>query len=175
MHHTQWRRKSFENAQAEFRRVATILFALEQGRFIQIGLVGAGIIGLGRLAGFLRRTIVDAISDKPQPDWDPRSDAVLSDQAKAYDAMRRSCPVAYSDYLGWSLFGHGDVVRALDDHRTFSSVVSSHLSVPSGMDPPQHTAYRRLIERHFEPARVEAFEPDDFRRSRVQPGERRGN
>ena len=102
---------------------------------------------------------MDAISDKPQPDWDPRSDTVLSDQAKAYDAMRRSCPVAHSDYLGWSLFGHGDVVRALDDHRTFSSVVSSHLSVPSGMDPPQHTAYRRLIERHFEPARVEAFEP----------------
>ena len=102
---------------------------------------------------------MDAISDKPQPDWDPRSDTVLSDQAKAYDAMRRNCPVAHSDYLGWSLFGHGDVVRALDDHRTFSSVVSSHLSVPSGMDPPQHTAYRRLIERHFEPARVEAFEP----------------
>jgi len=96
--------------------------------------------------------------DKPRPDWDPRSDTVLSNQMKAYDAMRRRCPVAYSDYLGWSLFRHEDVVRALDDHRTFSSVVSSHLSVPSGMDPPRHTAYRRLIERHFEPGRVESFE-----------------
>lgn len=97
--------------------------------------------------------------DKPQPDWDPRSDTVLSDQIAAYDKMRSRCPVAYSDYLGWSLFGHEDVVRALDDHRTFSSEVSRHLSVPSGMDPPRHTAYRRLIERHFEPERVEAFEP----------------
>jgi len=102
---------------------------------------------------------VDAILGKPQPDWDPRSDTVLADQIKAYDAMRRRCPVAYSDYLGWSLFRHADVVRALDDHRMFSNAVSRHLSVPSGMDPPQHTAYRRLIERHFEPTRVAAFEP----------------
>lgn len=102
---------------------------------------------------------MDAISHEPQSDWDPRSDTVLSDQIKAYDAMRRRCPVAYSDYLGWSLFRHEDVVRALDDHHTFSSVVSRRLSVPSGMDPPQHTVYRRLIERHFAPARVAAFEP----------------
>lgn len=94
-----------------------------------------------------------------QPDWDPRSDWVLCDQIKAYDAMRHRCPVAYSDYLGWSLFRHEDVVRVLDDHYAFSSAVSSHLSVPSGMDPPLHTAYRRLIERHFEPRRVNAFEP----------------
>lgn len=98
-------------------------------------------------------------SEKPQPDWDPRSATVLADQIAAYDAMRRRCPVAYSDYLGWSLFGHEDVVRALDDHDTFSSIVSSHLSVPSGMDPPAHTAYRALIEPHFEPGRVAAFEP----------------
>src|SRR5690606_32216718 len=97
--------------------------------------------------------------EKTQPDWDPRSDAVLSDQIKAYDGIRQRCPVAYSDYLGWSLFRHEDVVRALDDHHTFSSAVSSHLSVPSGLDPPRHPPYRRLIERQFESAHVEAFEP----------------
>ncbi len=99
------------------------------------------------------------MSDKTQSDWEPRSDTVLSNPIKTYDGMRQHCPVAYSDYLGWSLFRHEDVVRALDDHQAFSSIVSSHLSVPSGMDPPEHTAYRRLIERHFEPKRVEAFEP----------------
>ncbi|AZO23589.1 cytochrome P450 [Mesorhizobium sp. M1E.F.Ca.ET.045.02.1.1] len=99
------------------------------------------------------------MTDKPRPDWDPRSDTVVSNQIKAYDAMRHRCQVAYSDYLGWSLFRYEDVARALDDHQTFSSVVSRHLSVPSGMDPPLHTAYRRLIERHFEPERVESFEP----------------
>ncbi|MGB3899962.1 MAG: cytochrome P450 [Mesorhizobium sp.] len=102
---------------------------------------------------------MDAVTNKPEPDWDPRSGQVLSDQIKAYDEMRHHCPVAYSHYLGWSLFRHEDVVRALDDHDTFSSAVSNHLSVPSGMDPPRHTPYRQLIECHFEPARVEAFEP----------------
>ncbi|CAM5222042.1 cytochrome [Bosea thiooxidans] len=92
-------------------------------------------------------------------DWDPRSDQVLANQIKAYDKMRHQCPVAHSDYLGWSLFRHEDVVRALEDHHSFSSAVSSHLSVPSGMDPPQHTTYRRLIERQFASAQISAFEP----------------
>ncbi len=92
-------------------------------------------------------------------DWDPRSEQVLADQIKAYDEMRNHCPVAHSDYLGWSIFRHEDVIRVLDDHETFSSVVSSHLSVPSGMDPPLHTKYRHLVDRHFEPSRVEAFAP----------------
>lgn len=35
--------------------------------------------------------------DKPRPDWDPRSETVLSGQIKAYDGMRARCPVAYSD------------------------------------------------------------------------------
>lgn len=103
--------------------------------------------------------IVDMMPDKPEPDWDPRTEAVLSNQIEAYDAMRQYCPVAYSDYLGWSLFRHKDVVRALDDHDTFSSSVSSHLSVPGGMDPPVHTAYRQLIDRYFVPESVQAFEP----------------
>ncbi|MBB4094330.1 cytochrome P450 [Ochrobactrum pecoris] len=98
-------------------------------------------------------------TERPKQDWDPRSEAVLSDQIGAYDGMRHQCPVAHSDYLGWSLFSHDDVVRVLDDHESFSSVVSTHLSVPSGMDPPQHTAFRQLIERYFEPERVKAFEP----------------
>lgn len=93
------------------------------------------------------------------PDWDPRSDEVLEDPIMAYDKMRHRCPAAYSDYLGWSLFRHEDVVRALEDHHSFSSAVSSHLSVPSGMDPPQHSTYRQLIERQFSPAHVSAFEP----------------
>ena len=75
-----------------------------------------------------------------RPDWDPREQAVLSDQIRAYDEMRRLCPVARSEYLGWSLFRHDDVMRVLLDHVTFSNVVSLHPSVPNGMDPPRHSA-----------------------------------
>ena len=92
-------------------------------------------------------------------DWDPRSSEVLADQIAAYDRMRRQCPVAFSDYLQWSLFRHADVVQVLADHATFSNAVSTHLSVPNGMDPPVHTCFRQVIEPFFASERMLAFEP----------------
>ncbi|MBX6773439.1 MAG: cytochrome P450 [Chloroflexi bacterium] len=91
--------------------------------------------------------------------WDPRSDAFRSDPWTAYDELRERCPVAFSDALQWSLFRHEDVMRVLHDPLTFSNQVSSHRAVPNGMDPPEHTEYRRLIEPFFAPERVAAFEP----------------
>lgn len=95
----------------------------------------------------------------PQPDWDPTSPDVQCDQRAAYDEMRRRCPVAHSEFMGWSLFRHEDVIRVLHDRKTFSNAVSLHLSVPNGMDPPEHTAYRRIIEPYFSSERMAAFEP----------------
>lgn len=99
------------------------------------------------------------MSKEPQPDWDPRSQAVLDDQIAAYDRMRARCPMAYSDYLRWSVFRHADVMRVLEDPATFGNAVSSHLSVPNGMDPPEHTEYRKIIEPYFGPQRMQAFAP----------------
>jgi cytochrome P450 len=90
--------------------------------------------------------------------WDPNSPSVLHDQIAAYDEMRQRCPAAHSDALHWSIFRHADVLRTLQQPRTFSNEVSAHLSVPNGMDPPVHTAYRRIIERYFSHACIEAFE-----------------
>lgn len=91
-------------------------------------------------------------------DWDPRDEPVLRNQIAAYDEMRRRCPVARSAW-NWTVFRHEDSVRILDDHETFSNVVSAHLSVPNGMDPPQHTPFRQINERYFTPDRMAAFEP----------------
>jgi cytochrome P450 len=99
------------------------------------------------------------MSKQHQSDWDPKSPDVQRDQRAAYDEMRRRCPVAYSDFMGWSLFRHEDVARVILDHKNFSSAVSQHLSVPSGMDQPEHTVYRRIIEPCFSPERMRAFEP----------------
>lgn len=96
---------------------------------------------------------------RPKPDWDPTSLEVQRDQRAAYDEMRQRCPVAYSEFMGWSLFRHEDVLRVLHDHKSFSSAVSQHLSVPSGMDQPEHTVYRRIIEPYFSVERMAAFEP----------------
>lgn len=106
----------------------------------------------------MKRETGEALHECPA-DWNSRSQEVLSDQIGAYDRMRERCPVARSDYLGWSLFRHQDVLRVITDHETFSNVVSRHPSVPNGMDPPEHTLYRRMIEPYFAPERIAAFEP----------------
>jgi len=99
------------------------------------------------------------MNDQAKSDWDPRSAEVLRDPRAAYDEMRERCPVAYSEFMQWSLFRHEDMTRVLHDHETFSNAVSHHLTVPNGMDPPEHTAYRCIIERYFTPQRMDAFEP----------------
>lgn len=92
-------------------------------------------------------------------EWDPRSEAVLADQISAFDQMRSRCPVARSQYGYASVFRHADVLRALLDHETFSSAVSRRPSVPNGMDPPEHTEFRRIIDPYFSPARMAEVEP----------------
>jgi len=92
-------------------------------------------------------------------DWNPRSEEALKDQISTYDTMRTQCPVAWSDYQHWTLFRHGDVMRVLEDHHTFSNAASSHLSVPNGMDPPEHALYRQVIEPYFSTQAMSEFEP----------------
>lgn len=93
------------------------------------------------------------------PHWNPKTDLCTPNQVLAHDEMRRRCPVAYSQELGWSIFRHADVKRVLEDHESFSNAVSEHLSVPNGMDPPEHTIYRQMIEAYFSFDRVRAFAP----------------
>ncbi|HEU5135077.1 MAG TPA: cytochrome P450 [Steroidobacteraceae bacterium] len=45
------------------------------------------------------------------------------------------------------------------DPATFSSAVSTHLAVPSGIDPPDHADYRRIVEKYFSSERMTAVEP----------------
>ncbi len=95
----------------------------------------------------------------PGPDWDPAGSDVQADQRAAFDAIRERCPVARAEPGHWTVFRHAGVLRVIEDHETFSNVVSQHPSVPNGMDPPEHTAYRRVVAPYFSPGRVAAFEP----------------
>lgn len=105
--------------------------------------------------------MVSIMFEKPSktPDWQPQADSVQADQRAAYDGMRERCPVAYSDFLQWSVFRHQDVKKILLDHQRFSSKVSHYVSVPNGMDLPDHSIYRALIEPYFSEQRVAAFKP----------------
>lgn len=99
------------------------------------------------------------MNDRATTDWDPRAASVLGDQRRAYDEMRERCPVAHSDFLDWSLFRHEDIVHVLDDSETYSNA-STHRAVPNGMDPPEHTLYRRALEPYFAEDRMATFEQD---------------
>lgn len=92
-------------------------------------------------------------------DWDPNAPDVRLNQTDAYDRMRAKCPVAHSEALNWSLFSHEDVMRALRDPETFSSAVSQHVAVPNGMDRPEHTVFRDVVDRYYTPEKMAEFEP----------------
>lgn len=60
---------------------------------------------------------------------------------------------------GVTLFRHADVVAAAGDPVTFSSAVSAHRQVPNSLDPPEHTAFRAVIDPFFTPERMHVLEP----------------
>jgi cytochrome P450 len=101
------------------------------------------------------------------PDWDPLAAEVLENQQLAYDEMRHRCPVAWSEFLGWSLFKHEDVLAAARNPGTFSNRVSASPiaargavpSIPLQLDPPEHTPYKRFLISYFTTQRMAQFEP----------------
>lgn len=85
--------------------------------------------------------------------------SAIEGQYAALDRLRERCPVDHSDATGWTLHRHADVERVLHEPETFSNAAGSHLSVPNGMDPPEHSAYRRVLEPLLATERVRTFEP----------------
>lgn len=98
------------------------------------------------------------MSEMQHEDWNPLDPAVLENQRRAYDAMRERCPVAYSEFMGWSLFRHGDVVAVLDDVEAYSNA-SRFLAIPNGMDPPLHDSHRAALDPLFDRDRMTRLEP----------------
>ena len=95
---------------------------------------------------------------KDIPAWEPLADDALADQRSTYDRMRAACPLARSP-RGVTLFRHADVVAAALDPTTFSSAVSAHRQIPNNLDPPEHTAFRAVIDRFFTSDRMRVLEP----------------
>jgi cytochrome P450 len=97
------------------------------------------------------------VNDTIHADWDPRAASVQENQCRAYDDMRERCPVARSEFMGWSLFRHHDVVDVLADPTTYSSA-SRHPAIPNGMDPPDHRPFRDALAPYFSPDAMVALE-----------------
>lgn len=98
------------------------------------------------------------MNEEQHDDWNPLDASVLKDQRRAYDEMRERCPVAYSKFMGWSLFRHEDIANVLADPETYSNV-SQFLAIPNGIDPPVHGRYREALAPNFDREQMARVEP----------------
>lgn len=97
------------------------------------------------------------MNEEGQDDWNPLDASILKDQRSAYDEMRERCPVAHSEFMGWSLFRHEDIASVLADSETYSNA-SHFMAIPNGIDPPAHARYREALDPNFDKAEMARIE-----------------
>ncbi|MFC5819527.1 cytochrome P450 [Nonomuraea harbinensis] len=115
-------------------------------------------------------------------DFDPLEPETFTSAHALYQDMRSRCPVAHSDaYDGgfWALFRYEDVRHVLETPAVFTTSVQNTVPKfaftgrrpPLHFDPPEHTAYRRVINRFFTRGKMAALEPRvrEFAASLLQP------
>jgi len=108
------------------------------------------------------------MSDQPVRDFDfhgPALDTIFD----TYKDLRDSCPVGWSDHYGgfWFLAKNEDIFNAEQDWATFSVAPSMLLPpfgtdepmIPIDIDPPLHSAYRKLLLPLFTPRAVDDLTP----------------
>lgn len=106
---------------------------------------------------------------QPSDDFDPHVEETFDSPHAEYRRLRESCPAAWSSAHGgfWALTRHADIVAAVTDNERF---ITSKINVipnmslgkrrpPLGKDPPEHTPFRRALDRTLRGSRVAALEP----------------
>ena len=102
-------------------------------------------------------------------DFDPLVAETFDSPNAVYAELRARCPVAHSDTWGgfWALMKHAGVAAAAADWQTFITskqnvvpkVAFTGRRPPLHLDPPEHTPYRRAIDRALGASRLAAIEP----------------
>jgi cytochrome P450 len=101
-------------------------------------------------------------------DYDPTADETFEGTYAAFADLRARCPVAHSDAFEgfWAVTRYQDVVDILAQPELYITSVRNVVPgssatgrrPPLHLDPPDHTPYRRAIDRALGPARVAAIE-----------------
>src|SRR4051812_48872115 len=106
--------------------------------------------------------------EPPAADWDPDVPDLLEDVPGRLAEQRNRCPVPYAslpDGSGYHAFTmYEDIIAAALAPQTYSSASLRLMPdglrrVPIELDPPEHTAYRRLLQPYFSPRRMILLEP----------------
>ncbi|WP_276352172.1 cytochrome P450 [Cohnella caldifontis] len=110
--------------------------------------------------------VIDKRSDD---DFVPRAPETFTSAHELYKEMRARCPLAHSNEWGgfWVLSRYEDVVGVLKDYHTYTTSVQNVVPKvaftgrrpPLHLDPPEHSVYRRLINRFFTKEKMARIEP----------------
>ena len=91
-------------------------------------------------------------------DWDPTTESFIHNDMSAFDEVRGRRPVAHGPDGHFTALTHGESLEVLLDPDTYSSAVSRFPSVPNGMDLPEHTPFRAIVDTFYSPKYMEGFE-----------------
>jgi len=86
------------------------------------------------------------------------------DSSLAYGRLLDQCPVGRIEVNDtWGIFGFDEVLAAITDVKTFSSVTpipGATRMIPLEADPPEHTPYRRMINPYFTATKMAELEEE---------------
>jgi cytochrome P450 len=102
-------------------------------------------------------------------DYDPTLPETFDSAHEVFAELRDHCPVAHSNAFDgfWAVTRYEDILRILMDYQNYITSVRNVVPgssttgrrPPLHLDPPDHTPYRRAIDRALGPARVASIEP----------------
>ncbi|MCO7218504.1 cytochrome P450 [Klenkia sp. PcliD-1-E] len=103
-------------------------------------------------------------------DFDPvRPGETFTSAHEEFAQLRPRCPLARSQEYGgfWAALGYDEVLSVITDIEHFTTSRQNAVPAfaftgvrpPLHLDPPEHIAYRRVINQFFTPPRMRALEP----------------
>jgi cytochrome P450 len=112
--------------------------------------------------------VTETPQQPPVDDFDPRVAETWESAHREMAELRGTCPVAHTSAWNgfWMLTRHADVKEALGDWQTYTTTVQNVVPrvaftgrrPPLHLDPPEHTPYRRVLNRFFTREKVLAME-----------------
>lgn len=102
-------------------------------------------------------------------DFDPHAPETFDSAHVRFRELRSLCPVARSQEFGgfWAMLGYHELLEVITDIDRFTTSKQNAVPAfaftgvrpPLHLDPPEHMAYRRVINKFFTPPKMRALEP----------------